>query len=78
MGRDLVYLGFLMPYVLVSYYDRYKYPIMGAEVLLLVWGIDRLVRWAAGSEPERQRVEILAGARAPTESRLAVVEGDDL
>jgi hypothetical protein len=45
-----VYLAYLMPYVVVSFYDRYKVPVMGTEVMMLVWGIDRLVRWAMGGE----------------------------
>jgi hypothetical protein len=45
-----VYLTYLMPYVVVSFYDRYKFPLLGTEVLLLLWGVDRLVRWAAGGE----------------------------
>jgi hypothetical protein len=36
-----VYLAYLLPYVLISYYDRYKVPLIGAEAALLVWGIGR-------------------------------------
>src|SRR5262249_34826486 len=36
-----VYLAYLLPYVLISYYDRYKFPLIGAEAALLVWGIGR-------------------------------------
>ncbi|HEX4589007.1 MAG TPA: hypothetical protein VH120_03700 [Gemmataceae bacterium] len=37
------YLAYLMPYVLVSYYERYKVPLLGVEVLLLTWGAERLL-----------------------------------
>jgi len=58
----VVYIAFLMPYVVVSYYDRYKFPIMGTEVILLVWGIDRLVRWAAGGEWPRRPTRSASGS----------------
>jgi hypothetical protein len=38
-----VYLAYLMPYVVVSYYERYKFPVMGIEVMLVLWGIDRIL-----------------------------------
>jgi len=37
-----VYLLYLSPYICVSYYDRYAFPLVGAKVLLVVWAIDRL------------------------------------
>jgi hypothetical protein len=37
-----VYLGYLLPYVVVSYYERYKFPLIGTEAALVVWGIDRV------------------------------------
>jgi hypothetical protein len=42
-----VYLAYLLPYVFVSYYDRYKFPLIGAEVLLMAWAI----AWRPG-EPD--------------------------
>ena len=33
------YFAYLLPYVLISYYDRYKFPLMAIEVLLLVWAV---------------------------------------
>lgn len=38
-----VYLLYLMPYAVVSYYDRYAFPLIGAKVLLVVWAFDRLL-----------------------------------
>jgi hypothetical protein len=36
-----VYLAYLFPYVIISYYERYKLPLVGAEVALMVWGASR-------------------------------------
>jgi hypothetical protein len=35
-----VYISYLLPYVIVSYYERYKFPIIVAEVMLVVWALD--------------------------------------
>lgn len=51
------YLAYLMPYVLVSYYERYKVPAMGMEVLLLTWGANRLL----GLGTLRAGADVLAG-----------------
>ena len=32
----------LMPYVLVSYYDRYAAPLVGLKMLLVLYGWDAL------------------------------------
>jgi len=42
IGVLLAYLVCLAPYVIVSYYDRYTYPLLGLKVLLVVWAIERL------------------------------------
>jgi hypothetical protein len=47
-----VYVLYLLPYVLVSYYDRYGLPMLGVKTLLVVFGADRLVALIAGA---RQR-----------------------
>ena len=39
-----VYLLYLLPYIAVSYYDRYGMPLVGVKVLLVIWGVDRLLR----------------------------------
>jgi hypothetical protein len=38
-----VYLCYLLPYIVVSYYDRYAVPLLGTKVLLVVWAADRLL-----------------------------------
>src|SRR5262249_19396800 len=38
-----VYLLYLLPYIAISYYDRYSMPLLGAKVLLVVWAGDRLL-----------------------------------
>ncbi len=42
-----IYFTYLMPYVVVSYYDRYKAPLLAIEVVLVLWALDRLLRWFA-------------------------------
>jgi hypothetical protein len=37
-----VYLLYLLPYVGVSYYERYAVPLLGVKVLLVLWALDRL------------------------------------
>jgi hypothetical protein len=38
------YVVFLLPYVLVSYYERYVFPLLAVKSLLVVWAVDRLDR----------------------------------
>jgi Glycosyltransferase family 87 len=40
----LVYAAYLLPYVLVSYYDRYALPLLGIKVLFCFWAWDLLAR----------------------------------
>ena len=37
------YLIYLLPYVIVSYYERYKYPLIAVAVALVLWGLVRLI-----------------------------------
>jgi hypothetical protein len=37
-----VYSLYLMPYIFVSYYDRYAMPLLAVKVLLVIWAADRL------------------------------------
>jgi hypothetical protein len=38
----LGYAAYLLPYVLVSYYDRYAFPLLTAKALLVLWAAERL------------------------------------
>jgi hypothetical protein len=38
-----VYLLYLLPYVLASYYERYAIPLVAVKVLLVIWAADRLL-----------------------------------
>ena len=62
------YLAYLLPYVVVSYYDRYRVPVLGAEAVLLVWGIHRFLIGERLSPSDIEAVvpDSLAGARART------------
>ncbi|MBO0697811.1 MAG: DUF2029 domain-containing protein, partial [Zavarzinella sp.] len=39
----LAYAAYLVPYVLVSYYERYAFPLLPLKVLLIVWAADRIL-----------------------------------
>jgi hypothetical protein len=43
-----IYVLYLMPYVVVSYYERYATPLVGVKVLLVVWAADRLLAMVFG------------------------------
>ena len=38
-----VYLLYLLPYIGISYYDRYAMPLLGVKALLVFWAADRLL-----------------------------------
>ncbi len=42
------YVLYLLPYVVISYYDRYAVPLLGVKALLVVWGADRLLAFLPG------------------------------
>jgi hypothetical protein len=47
-----LYVFQLLPYVLVSYYDRYAAPLLAVKALLIIWAADRLLTWgSAGNAP---------------------------
>jgi hypothetical protein len=37
------YLVFLLPYIAISYYDRYALPLLGIKSVLVCWALDRLL-----------------------------------
>jgi hypothetical protein len=39
----ILYAAYLAPYVLVSYYARYAFPLLLVETLLVVWTLDRIL-----------------------------------
>jgi hypothetical protein len=43
-----IYLLYLLPYVGISYYERYAVPLVGVKVLLVVWAIDRCLAFHRG------------------------------
>jgi hypothetical protein len=47
-----LYLCYLLPYIVISYYDRYAMPLVGLKVLLVIWAVDRL--WSLLSMPSRE------------------------
>jgi hypothetical protein len=57
-----VYACYLLPYVIVSYYDRYAVPLLAAKSLLVVWGIERLL-------PIRSRIRVSEPTKILRQSR---------
>jgi len=37
------YALYLLPYIGVSYYERYAMPLLAVKVLLVIWAADRLL-----------------------------------
>ena len=54
-----LYFLYLLPYIAVSYYERYAMPLLGVKVLLVVWGLDRLLSWRAPRRALRDPWEAL-------------------
>ncbi len=61
-----VYSLYLLPYAAISYYERYAMPLLGAKVLLVIWGADRVVSLLL---PKK------VPARTESERRLPAVPG---
>lgn len=40
----VLYLVFLAPYVVVSYYERYAFPLLGIKILLFIYAVDHFRR----------------------------------
>ena len=38
-----VYVFYLLPYIAISYYLHYGFPLLGVKTLLVLWAIDRLL-----------------------------------
>jgi hypothetical protein len=55
-----IYGLYLLPYAVVSYYDRYAFPLLGVKVLLVIWAVDRLlcIRRTAPVESEWQAAPV--------------------
>ncbi len=39
----VIYVCYLLPYVVISYYERYAVPLLGVKALLVLWAADRLL-----------------------------------
>jgi hypothetical protein len=58
-----VYLLYLLPYVVVSYYERYAVPLLGVKVLLVVWASELALSLAPASRfaPAGQPPQLTCG-----------------
>jgi hypothetical protein len=54
-----IYVLYLLPYAAVSYYDRYGLPLIGVKVLLVIWGIDRLLFWRRKQAPAKEEPTLI-------------------
>lgn len=70
-----LYLIYLTPYVLISYYERYGAPLVGLKVLLVIWAAYHLLSllpWKAGAKllqavlPWQKRAGVTLPVRAVT------------
>ena len=57
-----VYLLYLLPYVVVSFYERYAIPLAAVKVLLVIWAVDRLLSSWPRTSAEREGAARLAQA----------------
>lgn len=59
-----IYFLYLMPYVGVTYYERYAIPLLAVKVILVVWAADRMLALLFRDKPQAQ----------PSAQRLVGVE----
>jgi hypothetical protein len=52
-----VYVLYLLPYIVVSYYDRYTLPLLGVKALLVIWAADRLLSLFHTKKREKEERE---------------------
>jgi hypothetical protein len=61
-----IYFAYLLPYVVVSYYERYAIPLLGVQVLLVLAAADRLLGYAVTVVPPEEVEEVGADAWSRT------------
>jgi hypothetical protein len=66
-----VYLCYFLPYIGVSFYERYAVPMIGVKVLLVVWGADRLLALVFRRAPTGQ-AQVWMGATAERQEATLV------
>jgi hypothetical protein len=64
-----IYLLYLLPYIGVSYYERYAMPLLGVKALLVIWAADRLLSWLPRHSREIDRDSSPPAARTGRQSR---------
>ena len=65
-----VYLLYLLPYIVASFYERYAIPLVAVKVLLVIWAADRVL--ALGPREEERRVAPMP-CRDPGNERHALL-----
>jgi hypothetical protein len=59
-----IYLLYLLPYIVASYYERYTVPLVAVKVLLLLWALDRLLSMTACTPAAHERKQAAELAQA--------------
>jgi hypothetical protein len=55
-----LYVVYLLPYVAVSYYDRYAMPLLAVKAMLVIWAADRLLCLIPWGKKEPEAVAAVA------------------
>jgi hypothetical protein len=56
-----VYVIYLLPFIAITYYDRYAAPLLAAKVLLVIWAADRILAWRTmDAETSRENIRLTA------------------
>ena len=68
-----IYIVYLLPYIGISYYNRYAMPLVGVKVLLIVWA--RIDCSTCCTEDPEARKSAVEAARRCVEPELAAEVG---
>ncbi|HEY1189105.1 MAG TPA: hypothetical protein VGE74_15735, partial [Gemmata sp.] len=49
LATALAIVAYITPYIIISYNERYEYPLMGLKSLLILYGFDRAVGYLSGA-----------------------------
>ncbi|HYV40121.1 MAG TPA: hypothetical protein VE988_30835 [Gemmataceae bacterium] len=63
-----IYLLYLMPYVAVSFYERYATPLVGVKCLLVLWAADQLLSILFGARKQPEHTLKSAAQERPSHS----------
>jgi hypothetical protein len=70
-----VFLLYLSPYIVASYYERYGVPLLGVKILLVVWAIARLLSFIPWPTSRQVVQESIVATRPAKQKRAVPVSG---